>query len=284
MRFTAKGPWAALLIVCIGLACAPATLAEDDALEIIKKAFEAADANRELAELYVFRERVETRMLSKKGNVKKQESKTWDVTLLDGSVYKRLVAIDDEPLSEKKDAKEQRKLEKEVEKLRNELPAQREKRLAKVEEERSEGAEFLEEITRAFDFRIVGEEQLAGVDTWVIDAEPRPGYEPTSKQARVLSKVRCKFWIAKDDYGWVKADIDTFEPFSWSVIKIKPGAKISFTQQRVNDEVWLMDTWEVAARARAVLVIGFNGEFEGSYSDFRKFTTSTDVVETSDAP
>ena len=26
-------------------------------------------------------------------------------------------------------------------------------------------------------------------------------------------------------------------------IKIKPGAKISFTQQRVNDEVWLMDIY-----------------------------------------
>jgi hypothetical protein len=284
MRFAAKITLVWLILALSGLGWGPATLADDDAFEIIQKAFEAADANRELAELYVFRERIESRLLTKKGNVKKQESKTWDVTLLDGSVYRRLVAIDDEPLSEKKDTKEQRKLEKQVEKLRKESPAQREKRLAKVEEERQEGAEFLEEITRAFDFTLAGEERVAGVDTWVIDAEPRPGYEPSSKQSRVLGKVRCRFWIAQDDYGWVKADIDTFEPFSWSVIKIKPGAKISFTQQRVNDEVWLMDTWEVAARARAVLVIGFNGEFAGSYSDFRKFTTSTDVVDPREAP
>jgi hypothetical protein len=26
-------------------------------------------------------------------------------------------------------------------------------------------------------------------------------------------------------------------------------------------------------------VIGFNGEFSGRYTDFRKFTTSTDVVD-----
>jgi hypothetical protein len=247
----------------------------DDARALVQKAFEAARENEAIARSYVFHERVEEIRYDKKGEIKKRESHTWDVTLLDGSEYRRLIAFDDEPLPPKREAKEQRELEKQLEKMRHETPKQRDKRLAKVEKQREEGEEFLEEITRAFDFRLTGEEQIGGVATHVISFTPRAGYRPTSREARVLPKVRGTLWISKDDHGWVQADMETTGNIRWAVIfKLNEGARVRFTQRKHNDEVWLTDDWHLRLKAR-VAFFKFNGEVHGSYSNFRKFTTDT---------
>ncbi len=268
---------AAVALACL-LLLSPA-FADDDALPIVEKAFLAAKDNQVVARSYVFRERVEERRFTKKGAEKKLESRTYDVTLLDSSEYRRLVAIDDEPLNEKAAAREQRNLEKQIERMRNESPKQREKRLNKVEQERQESDEFLEEITRGFDFRLRGEESLDGVATYVISAEPKAGYAPSSREAKMLTKLRGTLWISKADHAWVKADLEVFDDITWGILfKLREGATIRFTQRRLNDEVWLPDRWHVRATARAALVFKFNGEFSGSYSDYKRFTTDSTVL------
>ena len=43
---------------------------------------------------------------------------------------------------------------------------------------------------------------LGGRDAWVIDAEPRPGFEPHMKEAKFLTKFRGRVWIDKNDCNW----------------------------------------------------------------------------------
>jgi hypothetical protein len=114
----------------------------------------------------------------------------------------------------------------------------------------------------------------------VIHAEPRPDYEPSFRKAGVLRKLRGDLWISKADYGWMQAKIDTIEDFSWGLflVKFKKGAEITFKQRWVNDEVWLIDNWHVKMRARAGLVVGINGEFDGTYSNFRKFSSDSSIT------
>lgn len=269
----------ALALVWFSFVCA-AHAQDDDALPIVEKAFEAARANEAVVRNYVFHERVEQVRFNRKGEEKKRQSWTYDVTLLDSSEYRRLIAIDDRPLYAKTEAKERRKLEKQIRKMRNETPKQREKRLAKVEKGREESEQFLEEITKAFDFRLAGEEEIDGVATHVISAEPKAGYEPTSRETRVLPKLRGTLWISKDDHAWVRADLEVFDDITWAVIfKLREGARIRFKQRKLNDEVWVPDSWYVRMRARAALVFKFNGEATGSYSNYRKFTTDSTVIQ-----
>lgn len=274
---------AILTLLCFLLAVS--TWAEEDALPIIEKAFEHARVNEALARSYVFHERVEERRFNKKGKEKKRGSTTHDVTLLDGSEFRRLIAIDDKPLFAKTEAKERRKLEKQLAKMRNETPKQRRKRLAKVEKGREEGERFLEEITKAFDYRVTGEEKIDGISTWVISAEPKEGYDPPSREARVLTKLRATVWISKKDHAWVRADMETFDVIKWGIIfKLHEGAKIRFKQRRVNDEVWLTESWHVRLKSRAALFFKFNGELSGRYSNYRKFTTDSTVVREGQEP
>jgi hypothetical protein len=268
----------ALALVCL-VFFRPAH-ADEDALSIIEKAFAAARANEVVARNYVFHERIEERRLNKKGEEKKRESRTYDVTLLDNSEYRRLIAINDKPLLEKTEEKEQKKLEKKIEKMQDETPKQRKKRLAEVEKNREEGKKFLEEITKAFDFRLIGEEEVAGVTVHVISAEPKEGYKPTSSDSKVLAKMRGKLWVSKDEYAWVRVDMETFANVRWAVVfKLRKGAKIQFTQHRLNDEVWLPSSSYVRMRAGAALVFKFNGEFISSYSNYRRFKTGSTVVD-----
>jgi len=268
-----------VVIVLLGLSLLAPVSADGDALPIVKKAFDAARANEAIARNYVFHERILDRHLNKKGQEKSRESMTYDVTLLDSSEYRRLIAINDKPLLPKAAAKEQRKIEKWIDKMRNETPRQRKKRLAKVEKGREEAEAFLEEITRAFEFRLIGEEDVSGVATHVISAEPRAGYKPTSREAKVLAKVHGTLWISRDEHAWVKADLETTGNITYLIVfKLRKGARIQFTQRKINDEVWMGESYSVNFRAKLALVVRANHEIIGSYSNFRKFTTdSTDI-------
>ena len=272
-------------LALVGLSFIGPAQTGDDALPIVRKAFETAMANEAMLRRYVYHERIDEVRFNKKGEVKKRESHTFDVTLLDSSEYRRLIAINDKPLLPETAAKEQKKLEKQLEKMRNETPKQRKKRLAKVEKGRREGEEFLEEITRAFDFRLSGEEEIDGVATYVISAEPKKGYSPSSREAKVLAKLRGTLWISKDEHAWVRADLETFGNIRWAVVfKLRSGAKIRFEQTKLNDEVWVPVSWYVRMRAGVALVFKFNGEVTGSYSNYRKFMSESTVVPGNAAP
>ena len=267
--------WLALwLIPCAGES------AELPPNEIVRRAFAAEEQNDKIARDYTFHERSEQRSFDKKGGLKSSRSKTHDLTILDGSVYRRLIARNDRVLELQEEKKQQQKLEKSIACMRKETPRQRKKRLANQEKKKTDEREFVAEVQRAYDFQLVGEDCVDGIETYVIDAEPKPGYKPANKRARILSKLRGIFWIAKDDYGWVKLEAETIEKVSFGLFlfKLNKGAKLRFEKTRVNDEVWLVDTFRVRFKARLGLIKGFNSEFLSTFSNFRKFTATSRVV------
>ncbi|HXV77749.1 MAG TPA: hypothetical protein VD788_15655 [Candidatus Polarisedimenticolaceae bacterium] len=270
---------ATLCLALVVLAGPRATAAGDDARPIIERGFAAAEANAVLERLYVYHQTIEERHFGSKGREKKRESRTWDVTRLDGSEYRRLIAQNGRPLDEHEQAAEQRRLEKQLDKMRRETPSQRAQRLRSVEREHEESRGFFEQVTRAFDFQLLREEPLDGVPCYVIAAEPRADYEPVSRETRVLTKVRATLWISQSDSVWVRAEIETIESFTWAmVLRVKPGAQVQFSRRRVNDEVWLPHTWYLRYKGKAAGIFGFNREFSASYDNYRKFTAESSGV------
>ena len=49
-------------------------------------------------------------------------------------------------------------------------------------------------------------------------------------------------------------------------------------QNYINDEVWMVDSFRVKGKGRLGLIKGFHGEFESTFSNFRKFSTESKVV------
>jgi hypothetical protein len=229
---------------------------------------------------YTFIQREEQHKLDGKGQVKSTETKTSEIMELYGEPVERLVAKDDKPLSDKDAKKEEDKIQKVIEKRKNESEEDRKKREAKEEKEREENRQFVREVADAYNFRMAGIESLAGRDTYVIDGEPKPGYQAHLKEAKILPKFRFRAWIDKDESQWKKLDIQCIDTVSFGLFlaRIHKGSRIILEQTRINDEVWLPQHINVKVDARLALLKDFNLEDDITYRDYKKFRTDTKIV------
>jgi hypothetical protein len=229
---------------------------------------------------YTYIERDEDHKLSGKGQVKSTEAKTYEVMELYGEQAQRLIEKDDKALSPKDAAKEEEKIQKIIDKRKNESEDARRKREQKEEKDREQGRQFVREVADAYNFNLVGTEMLEGRDTWVIDAEPRPGYEPHMKEAKFLPKFRGRVWIDKDEAQWAKLDVDCIDTVSlgWFLARIHKGSRIVVEQTRVNDEVWLPKHVAVKVDVRLALLKDYNVEEEQTYHDYKRFRATARIV------
>jgi hypothetical protein len=266
--------------VLLFLAAACSLSGAADPREIVRRSIERMDENLAIARNYTFLERSETRELDSDGHVKTRKILLYDVTLLEGSPYRRLVGKDDHPLSPEEESSEEKKLQLSIAERRKETPAQRARRIAEWEKKRQREREPLDEIPDGFDFRLVSEEQLDGRDVWVIAATPRPGYHARGSLAKLFPKFRGKLWIDKADQQWVKTEAEAIDNISFGlfVARLSKGARLEFQMTRVNGEVWLPKRIEARGSARLVLVKNFHVEAETSFSNYRKFQADSRVI------
>ncbi|MCC6538778.1 MAG: hypothetical protein IT162_14580, partial [Bryobacterales bacterium] len=142
-----------------------------------------------------------------------------------------------------------------------------------------------EEVLRAFDFKLEGEETVAGAAAWRVAGTPRPGFKPTSRDGKVLPKLRGHLWIAQQSGEWVKFEIETLDKITFGAFlaSVAKGARISAEQMRVNEELWHPRVERIRLDARA-LFFKFNAEIENTYRNFQRFSAESRIVETGDAP
>jgi hypothetical protein len=234
---------------------------------------------------YTYIERDDEHKLDGKGQIKSSEVKTYEVMELYGEPVQRLIEKDDKPLDAKDAAKEEEKLQKIIDKRKNESEDARRKREEKEEKDREQDRQFVREVADAYNFHLVGTESLGGRDAWVIDAEPRPGYEPHMKDAKFLPKFRFRAWIDKREAQWAKLDIQCIDTVSVGLFlaRIHQGSRIVIEQKRVNDEVWLPLHVELKIDARIALLKEYNLEQDVSFRDYKKFRASTRIVNLGEA-
>jgi len=258
---------------------APA-LSQDQIRELIRKAADNDTANDKKQRDYTYIQREEQHTLDGKGHVKSTEIKTSEIMEIYGEPVERLVSKNDKPLSEKDARKEEEKIQKQIDKRKNESEEDRKKRLQKEEKEREEGRKFVNEVAGAYDFHFAGMESIDGRETYVIDADPRPGYQARIKEGKMLSKFRGRIWIDKDEAQLRKFDIQCIDTISFGLFlaRIHKGTRIIYDQTRVNDEVWLPLHVSLKIDVRLALLKNFNVEDEITYRDYQKFRTGTKIV------
>src|SRR5215475_8054348 len=259
---------------------APVVLSREQIQEIIRLSAEKDLENDKRQRDYTCIERREEHKLNGKGEVGSTEIRTYEVLQIYNEQVRRLIAKDDKPLSPKDAAKEEEKIQKIIDKRKNESDSQREKRLKEEEKERREGREFVAEIADAYDFRLAGMEVLDGREAYVIDGEPRPGFEPKRKEAKILQKFRFRVWIDRAENQWVKLDAQCIDTVSFGLFLARThrGSRIVIETTRVNDEVWLPRHVAVHVDVRVALLKNFNVEEDIVYRDYKKFHAATRIT------
>jgi len=229
---------------------------------------------------YTFIDREVENKLDGKEQVKSTEVKTYEILQIYGEPVRRLIEKDDKPLDARQAAKEEEKIQKIIDKRKNESDEDRKKREEKEVKAREDDRKFVREVADAYDFKLVGTEDVGGRETWVIDGEPRPGFEPHMKESKFLSKFHGRVWIDKGDLQLAKMDIEAIDTVAvgWVLARIHKGTRVMLEQTRVNDEVWLPRHVSFKLDARVALFKGFNIDGEQEFRDYKKFRTTSKIV------
>lgn len=239
-----------------------------DAAALVKKSVALTERDWQAAPKYRFRER----------DVKGKGTETYEVYLLDGSQYNKLVARNDRPLTAAEQQAEDAKLAREVERRRNESPVQRAKRVAKYQHERDDDHLMLREMANAFTYRITGEDTINGRGVYVLEAAPKPTYKPANARAKVLTQMRGKLWIDKAETQWVRVEAEVMAPVSMYLLaKVSPGTKFVLEQMRIAPNLWLPKHFQMKAKA-TVLGFSHNEMDDETYSDYRANPVPASVV------
>ena len=261
-------------------AMATAQLSQDQIRGLIRQVADKDIENDKKQNEYTYIQREEEHKLDSKGEVKSSESKTQEIMVLYGEQVERLIAKNGKPLSEKDAAKEEERIQKLTDKRKNETEVQRKKRLQTEEKNREDARKFVSEVADAYNFHLKGMENLDGRETYVIDAEPPPDFQPHFKEAKVLPKFRFRAWIDQAESQWVKLDAECIDTVSvgWFLARIHKGSRLLIDQTRVNDEVWLPRHVAVKVDVRVALLKNFNLDADVTYRDYKKFRTDTRIV------
>jgi hypothetical protein len=229
---------------------------------------------------YTYIDREAQKNLDGKGKTKSTEVNTYEILEIYGGQVQRLIEKDDKPLDAREAAKEEEKIQKIIDKRKNESDDDRKKREEKEVKDREEGRKFVREVADAYDFKLVGTEEIGGREAWVIDGEPRPGFEPHMKEAKFLAKLHGRVWIDKGDLQMAKMDIEAIDTlsFGWVLARIHKGTRMMLERTRVNDEVWLPRHITFKFDARVALFKGYNVDGDQEYRDYKKFRTSAKIV------
>ena len=251
-----------------------------DPVEIIRRAAANDEENNKRAMDYTYIEHDVEKELDKKGKVKSTHTKTQEVFTLDGDEVDRLIEKDDKPLSAKDAKKEDDRINKWMEKRKNESADEKNKRLEKAEKEREDDRAFIREVAKAYDFTMMHRESIDGREAFVIDAVPRAGYVPHGKNASILPKLRFRAWIDADEYQAIKLEATVIDTFSWGVFvfRLHPGTRFELEQTRVNDEVWLPQHLAVKIDVRFALLKNFNEDVDVTFRDYKKFRSEIRIT------
>jgi hypothetical protein len=198
--------------------------------------------------------------------------RTSAVTMILGTPYERLVSIDDRPLSAADASKEEKRLAREVAKRTAESPSQRADRVAEYHKTREQAHQIIEEMPRAFEYRVASTKHTRGRTVYVLHAKPRAGYDAPNAASKVLTGMEGEFWIDTATYQWVHASARVLTPVSIAgfLVKVQPGTRFELDQMPIEDDVWLPSHYEIRSRSSILFLFRHRMYEEHTYFNYQK--------------
>jgi hypothetical protein len=236
--------------------------AQENASDIIQRSTEANKRDWEAAPQFDDYERDRT----------KDSDKTYSVTMLYGSPYERLIAINGHPLSAAQQEQEQKKFEDEVAKREHETPEERANRIAKYNADRKRDETILEQLTKGFDFHLIGNQTLDGHNVYVLKATPRKGYRPPNRDSEVLPGMDGMLWIDRDTYQWVKVEAHVIHPvmIEGFLAEVEPGTRFELEKKPVADGIWLAAHYSMKADAKVLFLFPHREQENDTFFNYHR--------------
>jgi hypothetical protein len=202
--------------------------------------------------------------------------KTYEVTLLYGSPYKRLVEVNGQPLDASEQRKQQERFVDEQAERGSESQDDRAQRIAKFRKDFDRAHRILEELPRAFQFSLRRTIDERSGSQYVLEASPRPGYDPPTTEAEVLTGMRGEFWIDTATYQLSRAVARVLHPVTIEgfVATIQPGTEFEVEQQPVGDGVWLPTHFQIRSHSSILFFFHHHLDEDRRFFDYHREATT----------
>lgn len=202
----------------------------------------------------------------------KDGDKTYDVTMLLGSPYERLIAVNGHSLSGAKQKEEQEKYDKAVAERQHESADKRSQRISKYQAERKRDHTLIQQMTAAFDFRLLGKRNVGKYKVYVLKATPRRGYKPPDRDSEVLTGMEGTLWIDQKTFQWVKVEAHVIHPvrIEGLLAEVEPGTNFEVEKRPVAGNIWMATHYSMRSNAKIMLLFPHRGQEDDSYFNYRR--------------
>jgi hypothetical protein len=258
---TVFGP-CTVFLVAAGFNTPRADNSVDDVETIVRRWTEANRADFAAAAHYGYVERIRT----------DDGTKTYRVTLLLGTPYRRLIEEDGKPLSPSDSQQQAQDLEDARRQRISESPNDRARRLADYERSREHAHRFIEELPQAFTYTVRSTDRVQAGTVYVLDAAPRQGYDPPNVEGRVLTGMRGQFWIDTRTFQLVRGWARVLHPVSIEgfLATVEPGTEFEVEQQPVAEGIWLPTHFAIHSRSAILHLFHRQNSEDHTYFDYRR--------------
>ncbi len=198
--------------------------------------------------------------LDKNGIVKEHSDETFQMVLLDGHAFLRLIAKDAKPLV----AEERRKQAERENQYRQE-------RRRKSDDKKDDRLKVDDQFLSHFQFEVVGREVLNGRPSYVVTVLPKRGnFSARNNAEKVFTHMQGRVWVDAGDSTLVKCDLHLAEPTSFYGI-LGSVRQIDLMLQRrwVEDKTWVFEKLHYTLDARRLFTT-IHMRQDSEYSDFKK--------------
>jgi hypothetical protein len=210
-------------------------------------------------------------------------ARTYDVTIIEGTPYKRLIAVDDRPISQDSARNERLKLERARVDRRRESASARRRRLEEYQRTHARILALFRELASAFTFTAGGRERVDSKEAYVLNAEPRPDYDSPTRDGRVLSGMKAVFWVDTRTYQWIRVRAVVTKPVSivgFQLVRVEPGTTIVIEKAPVEAGIWLMKRLQIKSESKLLFFVPHHTFYDERDFDYRR--TSVNVLSTCD--
>lgn len=254
-----------IFVLLLAAGCSPMVWAKQpDVQTIIQKSVEANQRDYKAAPYFNNQERDR----DSKG------TKTYQITMIEGTPYQRLTAVNGKSLSPSQAAQEMEKQKQVAAQRKAESPQQRQQRIEKYERDRRRDNEMMSQLTQAFVFKMVGVHKARGFNVWALKATPKPGYNPPSMDAKVLLGMQGELWIDQRSFQWVRVMAEVIRPVSIEgfLAQVEPGTRFELENVPVGNGVWQASHFAEKASAKVLFMFNHNSQQESWYYDYQPVT------------
>lgn len=265
MTYAPRWPWHSTL-ACILLSCGLHICAQEPSVpEIIRNSVAANNRDFDAAPNFNWKERDRTAA----------GVKSYQVTMIEGTPYYRVIALNGRPLSSAQAAQEMQKQNQETTKRHSESADARRERITKFQKERTRDNNMMSQLTEAFNFTLIGTKKVHGFEVWALKATPRPGYQPPNMDAQVLIGMEGELWIDQKTYEWVHVQAMVIHPVSIEgfLARVEPGTRFDLQRAPIAKGVWQPIHYSMRAQAKVLMLFNHNSQEDDTYWDYEPVTS-----------